>query len=41
MQTQLQSNPVYNTETEGVKERVIIHRASVKAGHAIKVTNTM
>ena len=38
--TQLQSNPV-NTETEGVKESVIIHRASIKAGHAIKVTNTM
>lgn len=40
MQSQLQSNPV-NTETEGVKERVSIHRVSVKAGHAIEVTNTM
>ena len=37
MQSQLQSNPV-NTETEGVKERVSIHRVSVKAGHAIEVT---
>ena len=41
MQTQLQSHP-FNTETVGViMEIVSIHRVSVKAGHAIKVTNTM
>ena len=39
MQTQLQWNPV-NTETEGVKERVSIHRVSIKAGHAIKYNVT-